>query len=92
MSTVRRVWKFVLRKPQQLVEMPAGARLLHVAQDPASLNPAVWAEVDSLAELQVRRLAVVMTGEPFDAKGLTYVGTARITELGIIAHVYEAAP
>ena len=88
----RRVWKFVLRKPQQLVEMPAGARILYVAQDPASLNPAVWAEVDHQAEKQVRRLAVVMTGEPFDVEGLTYIGTARITELGIIAHVYEAAP
>lgn len=91
MSVVR-VWKYVLRKPQQLVEMPAGARLLHVDQDPASLNPAVWAEVDPQADPQVRRLAVVMTGEAFDSEGLTYIGTAWIRELGIIAHVYEAAP
>lgn len=88
--SVRTVWKFVLRKPQQLVEMPAGAKILHVAADPASLNPAIWAEVDPRADKVVRRLAVVMTGEPFDAEGLRYLGTAHITTLGIIAHVYEA--
>jgi hypothetical protein len=30
-----------------------------------------------------------MTGQPFDAAGAQHVGTAFITELGIVAHVYE---
>ena len=87
--TERRVWKFVLRQAQQLVEMPAGARLLHVAADPESLNPAVWAEVDPAAATESRGLVVVITGQPFDAAGSQHVGTALITELGIVAHVYE---
>lgn len=87
--TERRVWKFVLRQPQQLVEMPAGARLLHVAADPASPNPALWAEVDPQAASERRGLVVVMTGQPFDGTGARYVGTTLIADLGIVAHVYE---
>lgn len=59
------VWKFQLRLgDQDIISMPKGARLLHVAMQHHSL--CVWALVDPVAPLVRRGFRIAGTGHPID--------------------------
>lgn len=95
-STPRRVWKFALGARVEIsvplvVEMPVGARIVHVDYDPKIGLPAVWAEVKATEPTEIRRLAVVMTGEMFDFAPYEprHLGTV-VTPTGFVMHIYEA--
>jgi hypothetical protein len=83
----RTIWKFELHPARPDVQMPAGAKLLHVHEQNGKV--CVWAEVDSGAPLVLRRFYYSMTGGMvIDAP---YVGTAHITEgiEPVVVHVYD---
>lgn len=83
------VWKFTIEPWGTRVEMPKGARLLHVHEQ--NNGVCVWAEVDVTAPKVDRIVLIVGTGHQVPRGAQTYVGTAHIVEAGqpIVLHVYD---
>lgn len=91
------IWKYELRVTDvQQVEMPAGARLLHVAGQEviewrpgiARHEPMLWAKVDPDTPRVNRLIRLVPTGYPApDDDESVYVGTAICG--GLVWHVYD---
>jgi hypothetical protein len=71
------VWKFQLPMPDQepWIEMPKGARLLHVAAQHGV--PCVWALVQPQADRVRRHVVIYATGQSIDGSP-TYLGTFHI--------------
>ncbi len=87
---MRTVWKYDLTSRRKTLEMPKGARPLHVdVQGPAAC---LWAEVDTDAPLVARRLAIVGTGHPTpDSEEADYAGTFLTPGGGtFVWHIYIA--
>lgn len=84
------IWKFVVEPWTDIVEMPRGARPLHVAAQAGQV--CVWAEIDRDREddLVLRRLSAVPTGGVV-MSGWRYVGTAHVDEgdAVLVFHVYD---
>lgn len=88
-SAVMAIWKFTLDPYGTRVQMPKGARLLHVHEQAGDV--CVWAEVDMTAPNVDRILIPVGTGHPIPRVALAYVGTAHLVEAGtpVVLHVYD---
>ena len=89
------IWKYTVSINGATVRMPAGARLLHVADqngDPMTVE--VWAEVDPDVDVVDRVFVVVGTGHPYDTevqgRTLTYVGTAVTARGHLVWHLFDA--
>lgn len=81
------IWKYNLR-PGCTVDMPKGAKLLHVAEQ--NDDVCLWAQVDPLAPLEARRFAILGTGHDMpDYFKMEYIGTALMRNLNLVFHVYE---
>lgn len=82
----RAIWKFTLEPWSQTgVRMPAGSRLIHAHEQHGEV--CVWAEVDPDAASVIRSIVAVPTGGyPGDR---AYVGTAHLTNTGLVFHVYD---
>ena len=100
--STRTIWKFPLNgNSEQLLSMPAGARILTVQmQIPANallLNapplvavaakPVLWVELDPRAPLSDRMIYCVMTGTELPAKPVVYINT--VQNNGVVSHFYE---
>lgn len=89
----RCVWKYPLdlRSGPQLVEMPAGANLLHVGTQVigGQHHPVMWAEVNTTGPPQTRQFFVVATGFDDVPMGASYVGTIHVE--WTVWHIYEDA-
>ena len=89
---MRTVWKYELAliDEPQTMPMPAGATVVHVADQKNRL--CLWAEVDPDAEQEERRFVVEGTGHPIDHDGV-HVGTALqwVNGVSLVWHVYEVA-
>ena len=82
------IWKYPLEiTDYQEIEMPQGARLLHVGLDPAGV-PCVWAEVvtDSRPK-KIVPLYVVGTGNPVPFGASEHVGS--FNDGPFVWHVYK---
>lgn len=86
MTDAATIWKYDLRVEDEiLVEMPAGAELLHVGNQTGEIDRfTVWARVIPGAHV-ARRLLVRGTGHP--APAVPYVGTAFSGPL--VWHVFD---
>jgi hypothetical protein len=85
--SVGHIWKFELGMGYQEVEMPPGAKLLHVAEQ--RNRPTLWAACDPMTPATMRRMVrVVMTGEPEPADA-QYVGTVILEGGDFVVHVYD---
>lgn len=85
---MKRLFKYELQERGiAIVEMPAGAKLLHVADQCGAAQ--LWAEVDDQRKLEARRIAVLYTGFDGVPEGAVYVGTAISNGGNIVRHVYE---
>jgi len=84
------IWKFGLGLGGQVVEMPVGAKILHVGEQRG--RPTMWAACDpgknGLADRVKRRVHVVMTGEE-EPLGAKYVGTVILAGGDFVVHVYD---
>jgi hypothetical protein len=86
------VWKFVLLLDDEVVvEMPYGAKLLHVASqfgDPAVVT--LWALVKPTARPAHRRIFIRGTGHSISAEeSRDYVGTVIVADGRIVWHVFD---
>lgn len=81
------VWKFVLRRAElQDVEMPVGAKVLHVAMQGHDIT--LWAWVDPDAKVESRRFAITGSGAPAPTPDQArYHGT--VIDGAFVWHVFE---
>lgn len=83
------IWKYeLLPVLKQIVSMPAGAKIVHVATQ--FEKPCIWAFVDPYAPKVDRIFGVVMTGCSFEAGKVRHVGTFMLQGGAIVGHVVEA--
>jgi hypothetical protein len=69
------------------VSMPRGARILRFNNQDGV--PCIWALVDPHEVAEERKFLLVNTGEPFNALGLTYVGSALFSGGSLVWHLFE---
>ncbi len=88
---MKTIWKFPIRMTIGAdvyeVEMPIGAKILHVGRDPAEGIPCIWAEIGLMAPKCTRNFMIKGTGWNFEEVGLEYIGTAICGEF--VWHIYE---
>jgi len=87
---MRSVWKFPIPVGSlSTVEMPRGAKILHVACQYGK-DLTLWAEVDTEAEEEVRHIAVFGTGHQMtDEWTHHFIGTVLLNGGALVLHVYE---
>lgn len=85
------VWKFVLKMvtSEQVVEMPYGARILHV--DMQYNTPVLWALVDPQeTEADKRRFLIAETGQSIDYQRISgHISTLLLNGGRYAVHVFE---
>lgn len=84
------IWKFALNPvKEQTLQMPAGAKVLHVAVQYDNLY--LWAQCDTDVPKEDRSFLIFGTGhEVDDSKVGDYLGTGMIYGGQIVCHVFEA--
>lgn len=82
------VWKYPLPSASEALEVPYGAKFLHVAEQHGSVM--TWWEVNPTAPPQARRLAVVATGMTVPLHG-THLATWLMDDGALVFHLYELA-
>ena len=94
---IKRVLKFPLSTSTNTIELQGGSRVVLIALDPASGEPAIWLEVTECAMPQTRTFRVYGTGAkifPGDPVGGTnqdiHVGS--VIQGPYVWHVYERFP
>lgn len=87
---MRTVWKFPLQ-PVTTIKVPATARVVLVAIDPATSDPALWIELDPADEKVSRTFAIYGTGHAiegvFGQPMPVHVGS--VIHGSFVWHVYE---
>lgn len=72
------------------LQLPKGARILHVAQQPlASGDLQLWAHVDKRAELVPRRLRIYGTGHDMPGDAGKFICTVLMNGGAVIRHIYD---
>lgn len=84
---MKTIWKYTLdRVDLRWLEMPVGAKILHVAMQNGEVT--IWAVVLPNAEREKRAFRVVGTGNPFpDADKWAHIGT--VFDGPFVWHVFE---
>lgn len=81
----KRIWKYVLQiTDEQIIEVPNGAKPLHVGQQDGHL--CLWMVVDVESEFTKFVVNIVGTGNPVPNELPPYIGTAQIHAL--VWHVF----
>lgn len=94
------VYRYPLKlEDEQVIEMPAGAEILHVARREnhhvvlgvAGVQDAIelWARVDPEEPLRPRHIRVAGTGHLLGSAELVHLGTVQISEGRLVFHVFE---
>lgn len=87
---MKAVWKFLLALQDfQVVEMPDGARPLHVAVQGGSI--ALWALVDPKQPKTMRGFYLHGTGHPIGQEVGAHVGSVLMQGGALVWHVFEKA-
>jgi hypothetical protein len=88
---MKTIWKFTLDPFDPVIEMPKGAKVIHVHEQNQKVR--LWAEIATDMPQEKRTFAPVMTGGAMPENG-TYIGSAHITEDGlmIVVYVYDVTP
>ncbi len=83
------VWKFQFNPEDLLsIQMPAGAKLLHV--DVQGGQPCIWALVDPAAPTENRNFRLAGTGHPIEAVDCeVYFGTFMLREGALVFHLFD---
>lgn len=83
--SAKRIWKYILQiTDEQIIEVPSGAKLLHIDQQEGRL--CLWMIVDIESELTKFVVNIVGTGNPVPNELPPYIGTAQIHTL--VWHVF----
>ncbi len=86
----RQVWKFELHPGENVIEMPAEAKLLTVQMQHG--EPYLWALVYTDAPRTLREFNVVGTGHNLPEGVGLYVGTFQMEGGALVWHVFEKGP
>jgi hypothetical protein len=81
------IWKYPLEGAVNRIEMPKGARVIHVDIKRDSI--CLWAEVEPSLPKEEREFRVIYTGRPFNPYGLNYIASVMDPDRVNIYHVYE---
>jgi hypothetical protein len=83
---MRTIWKYEIPKHDFCVEIPIGAKFLHLATEP---QRAMWWEIPATEAPKTNRyFRVFITGEEIPQEdGMTYLGTMLIGSF--VFHVYD---
>lgn len=86
----RQVWKFPLGT-MSIVNVPAAAKVVLVALDPATEQPSIWLEVDQDAPKVDRAFGIFGTGHPINGDGgyPTPLHVGSVVQGRFVWHVYE---
>lgn len=73
----------------EVFRMPIGAKILRIAYQDSKFGSGIklWAEVDPDADQEIRKFAIVPTGQSVPAKG-KYI-TSYETLNGLMFHIYD---
>lgn len=90
---MKAIWKYPLDvTDKQVIQMPANAKVLSVADQAGVLT--IWALVDVDAEKEARKFYVVGTGHPLDFTGANFLGSVQqgpfVWHVFVEMTVYEA--
>ena len=86
----RTIWKYPLAvKEIQSLQIPAGARLLHVATQ--NNKPCLWAEVIAEHSCWTRLVVIYGTGHPMPDDPGQYLGSFQMHDGEYVFHAYEPA-
>jgi len=94
------VYRYPLKlEDEQVIEMPAGAEILHVARREnhrvmlgvAGVHDAIelWARVDPDQPVQPRHIRVAGTGHLLGDDELVHLGTVQTAEGRLVFHIFE---
>ena len=83
---MKTAWKFILQ-PKTTVEIPDGAKILHIAQQREYL--CMWALVDPEQPKVKRTFIVYGTGHDMPDDPGEFVGTALMDGGSLVFHVFE---
>ena len=90
MSEPLTIWKFPIPFADTFsIDMPAGAKLLHVAEQHRDV--CLWALVNPTAPKEPRYFCIAGTGHPIDTpcQQLQYVGTFLLESGRLVFHLFE---
>lgn len=73
--------------PGAWISMPSGATLLSVGAQGTDIF--VWAQVDTMKPIEMRRFDVVGTGQPMPAGNLKFLGAVMLARGALVFHVFE---
>jgi hypothetical protein len=91
MSPTKVVWKYPLElKDEQIIEMPANARMLCVQMQ--GETPSLWVLVDPYKAHESRKILIAGTGHEREALAgfLTYIGSFQMMGGQLVYHVFES--
>jgi hypothetical protein len=75
---------------EQVLQLPAGARILYVGQQPLQKAPLqLWAHIDKRASLVSRKIVMYGTGHPMPAEPGKFLGTVLTHGGTMVWHVYD---
>ena len=83
------IWKYVLNKRDDIIEMPVGSKILSCG--PQYDKVVVWVLVDEEVKLmEARHIVAYMTGEKFEIdRKHVFIGTCSFKNGSFILHVFE---
>jgi hypothetical protein len=83
------VYKYPLPEVDNVLELPVGARLLHV--DAQHGAPMLWAMVEPGPDVEARRILIAGTGQPIDVEqeALTHISTFLVSGGIFVSHAFE---
>lgn len=86
-KTIYKYSLFPISLDTTVIDMPAGAELLHV--DGQNEYICIWALVDPQADPTARKFRVFGTGHPIESSNLQHVGSALMFDGTLVSHVFE---
>lgn len=82
------IWKYPIPVTDEFeIEMPRNARVL-CAQVQKGV-PCIWVKTSGNDEKTKRKFVIIGTGNPFDARGLSYIGTFQQYMGALVWHLFE---
>jgi len=87
---MKKIYKYEIKPDELRVEMPQGAKIVHVDNQREHL--CLWAEIDPDAPVEVRQFAVFPTGghiPEYPDVTVKHLGTVNVKDGFFIFHVYE---
>lgn len=85
----RQIWKFELRHQTDVIQVPKGGTIRHLAVQGPEEDINLWIEVTPGAALEPRRFGVFTTGHDLPEIYTNYIGSVMLQAGMFVFHVYE---